>query len=82
MAWEHPLKGSHPLGEAFHSDFAIAEERGRRMAAEAVRVDPATKARVEAAFGRAECARRWPEAYAKPVIRWHGFGRVFGGLNG
>ncbi len=48
-----------------HSDFEAACERGRKLAAEAVRVDRKARRRVEKAFGIAYCRDRYPEAYAK-----------------
>jgi hypothetical protein len=42
-----------------------AKERGRRMAAEAIRCNPDSRRRVESLYGTDFCMRRYPEAYAK-----------------
>lgn len=48
---------------------AIARERGRRMAAEAVRLNPDSRKRVESAYGIEICMERWPEAYSKEIVQ-------------
>jgi hypothetical protein len=44
-------------------EIAEAKERGRRMAAEAVRLNPDSRRRVESQYGIEFCKNRWPEAY-------------------
>jgi hypothetical protein len=77
QGWSHPIGASHPMGEVGYAGYRMAEERGRKMAAEALRLDPAAKARCEGAFGKDYCEKRWPEAYGSPVVRW--FQGVFNG---
>lgn len=45
------------------AEIAWAAERGRLMAAHAVRVNPESKRRVERKYGKEYCMKRWPEAY-------------------
>jgi len=45
------------------AEYAEAAERGRSMAALALRDDPDKRAQVEAMAGRGYCQRRYPEAY-------------------
>ncbi len=45
------------------AEYAEAAERGRSMAALALRDDPDKLAQVEAMAGRGYCQRRYPEAY-------------------
>jgi hypothetical protein len=45
------------------SEYAEAAERGRKMAALALRDDPDKLAQVEAMAGRDYCRTRYPEAY-------------------
>ena len=40
-----------------------AKERGRKMAAEAIRINPESRRRVESTYGIEHCKRRYPEAY-------------------
>lgn len=40
-----------------------AAERGRKMAAEMVRTNPAQRKLVEEVYGIEYCRNRWPEAY-------------------
>ena len=51
------------MGFSNAEEFRRAAERGRRMAAEAVRLNPLKKAEMEARFGMERCRQRWPEAY-------------------
>jgi len=44
-------------------EIAIARERGRSMAAQAVRCNPEKRKEMEDRFGREFCRARWPEAY-------------------
>lgn len=74
--WNHPLQRP----DVSYYGFDLAAERGRRMAAEAIRCDPANKARCEAQFGLAACKQRWPEAYAGPAYRF--FGGLFDKMRG
>lgn len=74
-AWGHPLASQSGLGDVSFSGYEQAAEAGRRMAAEVVRTDPQARARVEAAFGRAYCEKRYPEAYGQGKNFW---GRFFG----
>lgn len=53
----------YDMGFPNAEEFRRACERGRLMAAEAVRVNPAKKAEMEARFGLERCRQRWPEAY-------------------
>lgn len=45
------------------AEYAEAAERGRRMAALALRDDPNKLAKVEAMAGRGYCQLRYPEVY-------------------
>jgi len=45
------------------NEYLIARERGRRMAAEAVRCNPDARRRVEDAYGVERCMQLYPEAY-------------------
>jgi hypothetical protein len=45
------------------AEYAEAAERGRSMAAHALREDPDKLAKVEAMAGRGYCQLRYPEAY-------------------
>ena len=45
------------------TEIALAAERGRLMAANAVRANPESKRRVERKYGKKYCMKRWPEAY-------------------
>lgn len=49
------------------SDFDRAAERGRRMAAEIIRVDPERRRLVESVYGVPYCKNRYPEAYTKQL---------------
>lgn len=64
--WNHPTQPAN----VSHYAFALAADRGRRMAAEALRLDPVARRRCEIAFGLADCKSRWPEAYEGPVKRF------------
>ncbi len=44
-------------------EFVTASERGRLMAAEAIKCNPESRKRVESQFGIPHCRRRYPEAY-------------------
>jgi hypothetical protein len=46
-------------------EIILAKERGRRMAAEAVRCSPDSRKRVESKYGVEFCKARWPEAYTE-----------------
>lgn len=45
--------------------YQAAQERGRALAAEAMRTDPDARARVEAKYGADFCSKRYPEAYGR-----------------
>jgi hypothetical protein len=45
------------------SEYAEAEERGRRMAAAKIASDPEARKRVEAVYGETFCRSRYPESY-------------------
>jgi len=51
--------------EMTYLEFAQARERGLRLAAEALRVNPEKRREMEARKGEAFCRNRWPEAYSK-----------------
>lgn len=44
-------------------EYRVARERGRRMAAEAVRCNPDARRRVEQTYGVERCMQLYPEAY-------------------
>jgi len=44
-------------------EYEVAKERGRLMAAEALRLDLPHRRRMEKRFGERFCRQRWPEAY-------------------
>lgn len=46
-------------------EFVRACERGRLMAAEALRINPAKRAKMEQRYGETYCRNRWPEAYKR-----------------
>lgn len=46
-------------------EWSKAAERGRRLAAENIRVNPAQRKLVEEVYGVAYCHNRYPEAYQK-----------------
>lgn len=46
-------------------EIAIAKERGRNMAAQAIIANPDSRKRVESAYGIEHCKNRWPEAYGR-----------------
>ena len=46
-------------------EIAIAQERGRSMAAQAILCCPDARQRVETKYGIDFCKNRWPEAYTK-----------------
>jgi hypothetical protein len=46
-------------------EISVAKERGRRMAAEAVKLNPDSRKRVESQYGKEFCMNRWPEAYGR-----------------
>jgi hypothetical protein len=66
--WNHPSKPA----DVSHYAYKMAEERGRRMAAEALRLDAPKRRECEEKFGLAYCKSRWPEAYQGPVRRFFG----------
>ena len=47
------------------AEIAEAKERGRHMAAEAIRLNPESRRRVESTYGKVFCMERWPEAYRR-----------------
>ncbi|MGH7182584.1 MAG: hypothetical protein ACREJN_11480 [Nitrospiraceae bacterium] len=47
------------------SEYDRAAERGRRMAAEIIKVDPERRKLVESVYGVPYCKNRYPEAYCK-----------------
>jgi hypothetical protein len=52
------------------SDDAVAAEKGRLFAAQAIAHNPDQRKRVEDAFGVPFCKLRWPEAYQpQPFFR-------------
>ena len=48
-------------------EIAIAQERGRSMAAQAIICRPDARQRVEEQYGIDFCKNRWPEAYTKEM---------------
>ncbi len=59
-----------PSSEPLPIDMSPAEylracERGRLFAAEAMRTNPESRKRVEKAYGKKYCMKRWPEAYRR-----------------
>ena len=44
-------------------EYAIASERGRALAAEAIRCNPDSRRRMEQRYGIEFCMKRYPEAY-------------------
>jgi hypothetical protein len=68
--WAHPGRSQHPLGDVSFFGYEQAQERGRSMAAQAMRVNPEAKARVEAVYGEAYCRKRYPEAYSRVQKVW------------
>lgn len=44
-------------------DFEPARERGRALAANSMKQNPESKARMEATYGVEKCQRQYPEAY-------------------
>lgn len=66
--WGHPLRGNHPLGEVSYFGYEQAQERGRKMAAEALRLNPSKREELEQTFGLAYCKARYPEAYSRGKV--------------
>ena len=56
-------------------DDAVAAERGRLLAAQAMVNNPEQKKTVEAVYSKEYCMRRYPEAYANP--QKSGIGKLF-----
>ena len=56
-------------------DDAVAMERGRLLAAQAMANNPEQKKTVEAVYSKEYCMRRYPEAYASPLKS--GIGKLF-----
>ena len=58
-----PTQTIYDMGFPNAEEFRRACERGRALAAIAVKLNPVTKAEMEARFGTERCRQRWPEAY-------------------
>jgi len=58
-----PSQATFDMGFPNAEEFRMACERGRRLAAEVMRLDPVKRAEVESKLGMERCRQRWPEAY-------------------
>jgi hypothetical protein len=47
------------------AEIAVAKERGRAMAAQAIIANKDSRKRVESLYGIEFCKNRWPEAYGR-----------------